>query len=64
MYLHHTTISYLTTIKKTTKNYGQLDSKGVGEDEALYTNDLPEGRFYNRTVQVVIRTPLSEFENK
>lgn len=49
---------------KTSKQYGSLDSRGVGEDEPLYTNDLPEGRFYNRTVQVEIRTPLSEFDIK
>lgn len=49
---------------KTGKQYGELKSHGVGEDDALYTNDLPEGRFYNRTVQVIIRTPVSEYENK
>ncbi len=41
---------------------GVLLVRGVGEDEPLYTNELPEGRFYNRTVQVVIRTPVSEYE--
>lgn len=50
-------------IKNRTKGkYAQLTKRGVGEDEPLYTNDLPEGRFYNRTVQVIIRTPLSQFE--
>lgn len=49
---------------KTNKAYGILDSRGVGEDDPLYTNDLPEGRFYNRTVQVIIRTPISEYEKK
>ncbi len=42
--------------------YGLLNSRGVGEDEPLYTNDLPEGRFYNRTVQVIIRTPVEEYQ--
>ncbi len=52
-----------TGIDKTTKGkYASLDKKGVGEDEPLYTNDLPEGRFYNRTVQVIIRTPLEAWE--
>ena len=37
-----------------------LDSKGVGEVEPLFDNTLPEGRFYNRTVQVIIETPVSE----
>jgi len=32
-------------------------SKGVGET-LIYDNDLPEGRFYNRTVIVEITTPL------
>lgn len=39
--------------------YQSLDGKGVGETDPLYANDLPEGRFYNRTVQVVIETPVS-----
>ena len=34
-----------------------LQTEGVGETQPLYSNDLPEGRFYNRTVQIVIDTP-------
>ncbi len=49
--------------KKTKGKYGVLNSKGVGEDEPLYDNSLPEGRFYNRTVQVKIKTPVSAFED-
>ncbi len=49
--------------KKTKSKYGILNSKGVGEDEPLYDNSLPEGRFYNRTVQVKIKTPVSAFED-
>ena len=46
-------------IKKYTKGkVGKLTVYGVGEDEPLYDNSLPEGRFYNRTVQVIIRTPI------
>jgi outer membrane protein OmpA-like peptidoglycan-associated protein len=37
-----------------------LDSKGVGEAEPLFPNTLPEGRLYNRTVQVIIETPFGE----
>lgn len=48
--------------KQTKSQYNQLSSKGVGEEDPLYTNQLPEGRFYNRTVQVIVRTPLSEYE--
>ena len=36
---------------------GSLNTEGVGETQPLFSNDLPEGRFYNRTVQVVIETP-------
>ncbi len=49
---------------KTKGKYGSLKSRGVGEDTPLYTNDLPEGRFYNRTVQVLITTPTSAYVNK
>src|SRR3989339_864422 len=50
-----------TGIMKSTKGaFGGLSSRGVGEDEPLYTNELPEGRFYNRTVQVTIKTPLNK----
>jgi outer membrane protein OmpA-like peptidoglycan-associated protein len=38
--------------------YNSLTSKGVGEDLPLYDNNLPEGRFYNRTVQINIQTPI------
>lgn len=38
--------------------YQSLTARGVGEDDPLYTNDLPEGRFYNRTVQILISTPI------
>ena len=44
--------------------YKSLDSKGVGETEPLFDNSLPEGRFYNRTVQVIIETPVAEVENE
>ncbi|MCS6808431.1 MAG: OmpA family protein [Candidatus Kapabacteria bacterium] len=41
-------------------SYKSLESKGVGEAEPLFDNALPEGRFYNRTVQVIIETPLKQ----
>lgn len=34
-------------------------TEGVGETQPLFSNDLPEGRFYNRTVQIVIETPTA-----
>lgn len=33
-------------------------AKGVGESVLLFDNDTPEGRFYCRTVEVIIETPL------
>lgn len=56
------------TIYKGIKNkrggkYKSLEYDGVGKDDPLYDNNTPEGRMYNRTVQVLIQTPLSEFEN-
>jgi outer membrane protein OmpA-like peptidoglycan-associated protein len=32
--------------------------RGVGKDQLLYTNDIPEGRYYCRTVTVTIETPV------
>lgn len=40
--------------------YGSLISRGTGEEEPLYENVLPEQRFFNRTVQVIIETPLQD----
>lgn len=34
----------------------RIDHKGLGETSPLYDNNLPEGRFYNRTCQIVIET--------
>jgi outer membrane protein OmpA-like peptidoglycan-associated protein len=65
LYDHNQTLSdkrsntVATGIDVTTKSkYAKLFKRGVGEDEPLYDNSLPEGRFYNRTVQVIIRTPI------
>ena len=35
-----------------------ITDNGVGETMPLYTNELPEGRFYNRTVQLRVTTPI------
>jgi outer membrane protein OmpA-like peptidoglycan-associated protein len=37
------------------------DARGGGENTDLYDNNLPEGRFYTRTVDVTVKTPV---ENK
>jgi outer membrane protein OmpA-like peptidoglycan-associated protein len=50
--------------QKTKSKYAKLDRRGVGEDEPLYDNALPECRFYNRTVQVRIKTPVKDWEAK
>lgn len=40
-------------------NYASLTGRGVGEEAPIYDNNLPEGRFYNRTVLVTIDSPDS-----
>ncbi|RMF32963.1 MAG: OmpA family protein, partial [Chlorobiota bacterium] len=47
-------------VQSRTRGVKQLVTRGVGEDDPLYDNNLPEGRFYNRTVQIVIQTPLKD----
>ncbi|MEI6089222.1 MAG: OmpA family protein [bacterium] len=41
---------------------GRKDAKvvGIGEGKLLYDNNLPEGRFYCRTVDIRIETPLAK----
>ena len=41
-------------------SYKSLDSRGTGEEEPLFGNVLPEERFFNRTVQVILETPLED----
>lgn len=35
----------------------RTSTQGLGESLPLYDNDTPEGRFYSRTVEVVVETP-------
>lgn len=46
--------------ESTMKSIGRDDAtfKGVGETQLLYDNELPEGRFYCRTVEIVAETPI------
>ena len=37
---------------------GNAISKGYGEKIELYDNTLPEGRMYNRTVEIIVETPI------
>ena len=39
-------------------DYESMNYAGVGASQPLYPNDLPEGRYYNRTVQIVIETRI------
>ncbi len=39
---------------------GEADVSGLGESVELYDNNLPEGRFYSRTVNVIVETPIKE----
>jgi outer membrane protein OmpA-like peptidoglycan-associated protein len=34
--------------------------KGIGSTNMLFTNDLPEGRYYCRTVMVEVETPIDD----
>jgi outer membrane protein OmpA-like peptidoglycan-associated protein len=38
------------------------DAKGIGPSKLLYDNDLPEGRYYCRTVSVEVQTPIQDLE--
>lgn len=44
------------------KRIGLSDAavSGIGESDLLYDNTLPEGRFYCRTVKIIIETPVEE----
>lgn len=43
-------------------NLAFLSSQGLGETCPLYPNSLPEGRFYNRTVEIIIQNPINTEE--
>lgn len=38
------------------------DVKGIGPSRLLYDNDIPEGRYYCRTVTVEVRTPIGDIK--
>jgi outer membrane protein OmpA-like peptidoglycan-associated protein len=50
----------LARAEATAKALGRPDAtvEGVGEDRLLYPNDSPEGRFYCRTVEITVKTPV------
>ncbi|MPM55247.1 hypothetical protein SDC9_102040 [bioreactor metagenome] len=45
--------------KQSGGKFKSMQVKGVGPEQPLYTNDMPEGRFYNRTVHVQIESTIS-----
>lgn len=45
--------------KQSKGQYKSLNVKGVGPEDPIYPNDIPEGRFYNRTVQVLIESIIT-----
>lgn len=47
-----------STTTKASLGRTDASSKGIGEQELLYNNELPEGRFYCRTVEVTVKTKL------
>jgi outer membrane protein OmpA-like peptidoglycan-associated protein len=34
--------------------------KGFGENDMIYDNNLPEGRFYSRRVDIIVETPIED----
>jgi outer membrane protein OmpA-like peptidoglycan-associated protein len=46
--------------KSTKKELKRIDANafGLGEEVLLYDNDLPEGRFYCRTVEIIVKTKI------
>lgn len=47
-----------STIAEKIKNTKDIKYYGIGEKELLFNNDFPEGRFYSRTVNITVETPL------
>lgn len=35
-------------------------ARGLGESVLLYDNELPEGRFYSRTINITVETPIAK----
>lgn len=40
----------------------QIEVRGVGEEDPLYTNELPEGRWFNETVNIIVVDPVRSRE--
>lgn len=44
---------------KSSVQAGSISYQAVGAENLLYDNNLPEGRSYSRTVQIIIETPVN-----
>lgn len=53
----NTAYRYLKELKP---NANYMEVKGVGDSDLLYDNDIPEGRFYCRTVLIEVKTPVNK----
>jgi len=49
-------LSVAAKLSEVVKLTRSIRTVGYGESAPLFTNDLPEGRFYNRTVQILLET--------
>ena len=47
-------------IKKLKSKSNIKSIKGIGDNNLIYNNDLPEGRFYCRTVLIEVKTPINK----
>ena len=45
---------------KNALNAKNVSAVGIGEGKLLYNNSLPEGRFYCRTVNITVETPINK----
>lgn len=41
------------------KNTNDIEIKAFGEKQLLFDNEFPEGRFYCRTVKIIVETPIT-----
>jgi hypothetical protein len=45
-------------VASSVRNSKEVHFEGMGERELIYNNELPEGRFYCRTVTITVETPI------
>ncbi|ROL62060.1 hypothetical protein D9V86_02610 [Bacteroidetes/Chlorobi group bacterium ChocPot_Mid] len=48
------------TVASKIKNTKNIIVEGKGENELMYNNELPEGRFYSRTVNITVETEIEK----